>query len=400
MKHYYSQEQDALLLLQSHGLPEKVVLHCKAVADTCGAAARELNKHGYQLDERLCVRAGLLHDIERTKPKHEFVGADLLEGLGMHREAEILRHHMGWQVDYTAITETELVFLADKVTEEHHRVTVRERYRRAIEMTKDKPDVNRHICYITDRVAEMEALYEKAMGKSFQDIPIGMSEELFLWNDESIGWMRSAARYSGYYEKLAALIAAYLPQNAVVTEPGAGAGMLTEELAKHCKRVTAVEIDERAVREISSVGLPNIRAVCADAEFYSPEEREDAAIYCFYGGAGEILAAIRSGKYRRVIAVGQDSDRHNFGKTDRRRCFMQLVELLDRENIKYSYSRHDLDFSQPLRDMEDARRFMSHYGGNKSDEEIAAKLTPGSGEYAYVIPAVRNIGIAVIEVKQ
>ncbi len=402
MKHYYSQEKDALDLLTGNGLPQKVVLHCKAVADTCGAMARELNKNGFKVDERLCVRAGLLHDIERIKPHHEVAGAELLEALGYSREAAIVREHMGGDIDYSAVSEKEIVFLADKITAEHHRTTVQERYAHALEMTKDKPEIHKVIEEVARNVSSMEALYESYIGFPLIQLPIGLSESRFLWNDESIEWLRSAAEYSGYYRQLANLIRQILPYRPVIVEPGCGAGFLTAELAKFASRVYAVDIDERAVAEVSALELGNVETVCADAEDYRPDVQADAAVYCFYGGAREILDAVLNGGYPIVIAVGSYVDRHNFSESPRKRCFIELLDLFDREGVEYVLHKYDLDFSQPVKSVDEAMRFLSHYGPEASPdrEETIRRLVSTDGKFPYIIPAQRNVGVAVIRRKE
>jgi putative nucleotidyltransferase with HDIG domain len=177
MKHYFTGETDALELLLSRGLPENVILHCQAVADTSGAMAEALNKNGFSLDVRLCVRGGLLHDIERLKKNHEHAGADLLRELGMNDEADIVEHHMGLGIDYNAVSEREVVFLADKITQEHHRTTVSERYAPALRMTEHLPEVHREIENVVKNCVTMESVYEALIGCSLMELPIGKYEE-------------------------------------------------------------------------------------------------------------------------------------------------------------------------------------------------------------------------------
>ncbi len=177
MKHYFTGETDALELLFSRGLPENVILHCQAVADTSGAIAEALNNNGFSLDVRLCVRGGLLHDIERLKKDHESAGAGLLRDFGMNDEADIVEHHMGQGIDYSAVTEREVVFLADKITQENHRTTVSARYEPALRMTEHLPEVHKKIEDIVKNCVKMEAVYEALIGRSLIDLPIGKCED-------------------------------------------------------------------------------------------------------------------------------------------------------------------------------------------------------------------------------
>ena len=404
MKHYYTSEPDALELLMSRGLPEKVVLHCKAVADTSGAMAEALNENGFDLDVKLCVRAGLLHDVARTQKEHEAVGAALLREKGMPREADIVAHHMGWDIDVGAVTEREVVFLADKITAEHHRTTVRERYAPALKMTADVPDVHEKIERALKGYLEMESLYETYLGCSLQEIPIGRKvPPAFLWSDETIAWLAAAANHSNYYKILSGHIAARLPSEPELIDLGCGAGFLTRELAVFAKRITAVDIDARAVEEVRALSLSNVSAMRCDAANAVFDGEYDAAVYCYYGGAEEIVrTAVESGN-KMVIAIGSVSDRHNFSSTGakRRRCFVRLLDLLDKRGIPYELEKIDLDFSQPVRSLEEAVRFYRQYDKRvctPSRETILKRLVPQDDpDYPYIIPAVRNLGIAVIK---
>ncbi|MBR6811792.1 MAG: HDIG domain-containing protein [Oscillospiraceae bacterium] len=399
MTHYYKEHKSACDLLFSRGLPENVIKHCCAVADTCGAMAEALNAKGFALDVGLCVRAGLLHDVDRLSRDHAKTGAELLMEKGFERESEIVRCHMGVDIDYTAITEKELVYLADKITQEHHRTTVANRYAPALEMTLHKPEVNAHIESVMKDTQAMARLYEKHIGYSLQELPIGRTRPMLIrWNDMTIKWMADAEAYSGYYSALAKLIEKETGSGVTIAEPGSGAGFLTRELAKFAKQVTAVEIDERAVREINSLRLSNVTGICSDAADTFIEA--DCAVYSFYGGAEEIANAVRSGRYKKVIAIGSAKNKHNFSTdtTGRRRCFSQMLEHLEEKGIKYTLALHELDFSQPVADTNEAIRFSEYYGGMKSEEEILAKLEKcEKGPWGYVIPAVRYIGFAVME---
>ena len=402
MTHYFTKYKAACDILFSRGLPENVIKHCCAVADTCGAMAEALNAKGFSLDVGLCVRAGLLHDMDRLSRDHAASGAKLLKELGFDAEAEIVRCHMGVDIDYKAIDEKAIVYLADKITQEHHRTTVACRYAPALEMTKDKPEVNAHIASVMKDTQAMARLYESHLGYSLQELPLGKSRPMLIrWNDQTIKWMADAEKYSNYYAKLANLIKSEAGDSVTIYEPGSGAGFLTRELAAFAKRVTAVEIDERAVSEINSLGLSNVTAVCADAAEHGVEA--DCAVYSFYGGADEIVKAVNSGKYKKVIAIGSAKNKHNFSTdtTGRRRCFSQMLECLDEKGIEYTLTYHELDFSQPVMDEREAISFSEYYGGVKSEAEILAKIKKSDkAPWGYIIPAVRYIGFAVMKGKE
>ena len=86
--------QECERLLNEYNTPEHVKRHCRAVADMACTVAEELNKHGFGLDTELVLAAGLLHDIARVEDRHWDVGADLMDKLGYHEEAKIIKVHM------------------------------------------------------------------------------------------------------------------------------------------------------------------------------------------------------------------------------------------------------------------------------------------------------------------
>lgn len=68
-------------------------------------------------------------------------------------------------------------------------------------------------------------------------------------------------------EKIAERVVSYATLNSkdVVLEVGPGLGVLTEKIAKHAKRVIAVEKDKRLVEYLKSRDIPNIKIIHADA---------------------------------------------------------------------------------------------------------------------------------------
>jgi SAM-dependent methyltransferase len=224
---------------------------------------------------------------------------------------------------------------------------------------------------------------------------------LYLWNDETIAWLDAAARYTKFYKILARRVREVLPVSPVLLEPGCGPGFFTRELAEFAGHITAVDNDERAAAELRHLGLKNVTVICADAFGLRYDRCYDAAVYCYYGGENEIIDAALGGKCGKVIAIGSVTDKHNFSLEGiRKRCFISLLDSLDRRGIKYSLEKLDLDFSQPVRSFDEAVRFLTHYSRAErapEKEEVEKRLKPlNDDHYPLCIPAHRNVGIAVI----
>lgn len=133
-------EKYCLNILENSGQPERVINHCKAVAEAAKKLAVELNKKGFSFDVSLCYRAGLLHDVCRTEKRHAEKGKEYLEGLGLFREAEIVEVHMGEGINTEEITEAGIVCLADKLTAGGDRVSIKKRFEPAFKRFADNEE--------------------------------------------------------------------------------------------------------------------------------------------------------------------------------------------------------------------------------------------------------------------
>ncbi len=161
-------------LLREAGLPEKIREHCRAVSELAGKIADALNERGRALDAALCRRAGLLHDICRTEPDHDGRGGAYLEALGLCKEAEITRAHMGGGLcpgaDPEAVSEKEIVFLADKLVSGAGRVTLEKRFEAALERYGGDAEAGGAIAEKYAQALSVQNKVEAALNKKLCDI--------------------------------------------------------------------------------------------------------------------------------------------------------------------------------------------------------------------------------------
>lgn len=161
---------DAVKILEEHGVPDKVYCHCLAVGELSLTLARELNAAGLSLDEELCFRGGILHDICRVEPRHSAAGRELLLSMGFPREAEVVGAHMGTGISTDSVSEKEVVFLADKMVQRGTRVTIEERYRRAAVKFADDPDAVAAARLRRDIALALKDTVERLLKKSLYEI--------------------------------------------------------------------------------------------------------------------------------------------------------------------------------------------------------------------------------------
>lgn len=132
-------EGECAVLLAELSVPDVVIRHSRAVADTAVRIADALIVGGINLDRELVRAGGLLHDIAKGQPHHAEAGASFLRRKGMERVAEVVEAHT--EIHFQGIVdEGAIVYLADKLVAGESLVTLDERFRKSLERFADRPD--------------------------------------------------------------------------------------------------------------------------------------------------------------------------------------------------------------------------------------------------------------------
>jgi uncharacterized protein len=91
--------EQAIQLLQENGCPDKVILHCQAVAKLALQIADELKAKGFKVDINLVEAGALLHDLGRSKTHtvdHAIIGVELAQKADLPIEViNIIKRHVG-----------------------------------------------------------------------------------------------------------------------------------------------------------------------------------------------------------------------------------------------------------------------------------------------------------------
>lgn len=115
-------------------VPERGVAHAEAVARAAVALAGALNRMGAGLDTGLTESAALLHDLAKGRPRHEAEGGRELVRLGFPLVADIVACHRDTAIGPDeALTEKEIVYLADKLVRGARYVGLESRFREKID---------------------------------------------------------------------------------------------------------------------------------------------------------------------------------------------------------------------------------------------------------------------------
>ncbi len=152
-------------LYRQYGTPEHVIRHCEAVSMVAVTIGKQLNGCGYSLDVPLIKGAGLIHDVARLSEDHGHVAAKILDELGYHDEADIVREHMIYDFhDFAHLNETDLVCLADRLVKEDRYVGLDERIDYILHKAPQIPQVQNRICQKKRETRRLMDEIEAAIG--------------------------------------------------------------------------------------------------------------------------------------------------------------------------------------------------------------------------------------------
>ena len=232
---------------------------------------------------------------------------------------------------------------------------------------------------------------------------------MFHWTDEGIRFMADAANETAFHRRLAAELLPYLTPEDAVCDAGCGLGHLSLALSPYVRTVTAVEREQRALavleRELALRHIENVYPCCEDVFAHRPEKPYDAMVFCFFGSMEEILAAARRQCRGTVLAVVRDDVCHRFSGAPRApgcHSFDAACGVLDAHGIPYTAQRAALDFPQPFRTLEDARTFLTLYGGGApAEDDLRTKLiSTGDPDFPWQLPGVRRFGMIAFSTEE
>lgn len=158
-------KEQCIQMLSDCNVPGRVRRHSRLVAGIAVCLAKLLIRSGYHLNLRVIEAAALLHDIARTRSSHAQAGADILLSKGYAGLAEIVRQHMKPDPEECGrISETTVVYLADKFVDGDRVVTLDQRFLKKRDAFRDDPAALRSIEENYRIAQKLQRIVENAIG--------------------------------------------------------------------------------------------------------------------------------------------------------------------------------------------------------------------------------------------
>lgn len=227
------------------------------------------------------------------------------------------------------------------------------------------------------------------------------------WTPQSIEWYERASAYTRYHSRLAGLLLPYLRPEDRCCELACGTGTLARMLAPHVSRYTANDIDPDAIAHNRDlIGQVNdthpgcMELVGGDWKEVLRGRQFDTVIFSFFGAIRRNWEELRAIAGRQIIAVtyGGEDRSGSGGRKSRQEHAEDIAEFLKERGIPFDTVSAELEFGQPLLDMEEARRYIRYYypfDDAQTDAFLKDKLLHLDDGTLY-FPKKKKLGIVAI----
>lgn len=231
---------------------------------------------------------------------------------------------------------------------------------------------------------------------------------MFTWSDESILWYRSAMEWTNYHVLLGAQLAEFFHTEDEVFDIGCGMGYQSVVLAPLVKHITSVDVEPRVLNILrdraAAQGITNITPLEADWRQLK-ENCCDTVFACSFGTLERDFSGFMMLARKRLIIVKRNGLKENSGFVTKYSRFNGANNdevFLESQGIPHRIKSFQADFGQPLRDREEAARFVEHYKLRPEEQSLDQyldqyMLTETSGTYRYYLPNFKEVHILVIE---
>lgn len=185
-------------LYTTYETPPWVIGHCKEVSRVATTIGEALNQRGYNLDTELIRVSGLAHDVLRTKDDHDLEMGKLLDEMGYHEEADVVRRHMRYYFNpIEELNETDIMCLADRIVKEDTYVGIIDRVDYLIHKPGETPNRTERLLGAREESKAYIAQIEDLLGQSIDSLFFSPNELVKKKLDRILKRVEKPARYIG-----------------------------------------------------------------------------------------------------------------------------------------------------------------------------------------------------------
>ncbi|MFH1137337.1 MAG: HD domain-containing protein [Pseudomonadota bacterium] len=164
-------EECGIILDTLGPISDEIKKHGRAAAAAALRLGRALIAAGVSLDLEMIEASALLHDLAKGQKNHAEVAGRLLEEKGFPRVAEIVAGHTNFTADESqAVTEAEVVYLADKLVDRDRPVRLEARYLAALERFGADPSAAERIKKRWERAEKARQRLVGVLGRPLEDL--------------------------------------------------------------------------------------------------------------------------------------------------------------------------------------------------------------------------------------
>jgi len=161
-------EHACQVIAAHYAVPEKVIGHCEAVSDIAISIGLHVNAvfTDAPLNLGLLYAAGRLHDVARVHKAHAHVGASWMRDIGYGRLGDVIEHHMDMDcLEKELLTESEVLYLADKLVQESDYCGIEMRFEPMRERYANEPEILEQIKRRYDTAKCIQNKVESIIGR-------------------------------------------------------------------------------------------------------------------------------------------------------------------------------------------------------------------------------------------
>jgi len=160
--------EECYSILDIYNVSKNIIRHSRKVSEVCDLILQSLGSEGKKLNESALKAAAMLHDIAKKEENHALAGEQILKRLGYEKVGSIIGSHIDIEeVDKGRITESEILYLADKLVREDKVISIDERFKHSLNKYKDNPEVLKKIENRRDAAYKIIKKIEAATDKGF-----------------------------------------------------------------------------------------------------------------------------------------------------------------------------------------------------------------------------------------